>query len=404
MWYNDLRREEFYSAHKSSNDQANKLHNEFLKYINENRQWRTEITQAIREHYSSDANYDSNVFSPRAISTFGLQDSLADFTRYILYSLRFRTIDDRHERIADAERQTFEWIFSESNPEGTSWTNFTQWLQSPSNLYWITGKAGSGKSTLMKLLRDDQRTKYLLSSSTNLPIVEAGFFFWNSGSEMQMSQEGLLRTLLCQILEQCKDLTPIAFPDLWESFSLLSIVPAGDWSWTELYRAFRRLTERVCSSKLLFLLIDGLDEYNGNHSDIISLLKELATQSSNIKICVASRPWVIFEDAFQRTPSLLMQELTFPDIVLYTSTKLEDNLGFSELKKDEPEYSEQLVMEIAEKASGVFLWVVLVVRSLLIGLTNGDRISDLQVSSIHTNRRETQSLQQNIYVCPVYLL
>lgn len=231
----------------------------------------------------------------------------------------------------------------------------------------------------MKFLQDDHRTMKLLSSAVEVPIVEAGFFFWNSGSEMQMSQEGLLRTLLLQILQQCSDYAPVAFPDRWETFSILGFFPSGQWTWTELRRAFRRLTEHTSSSRLIFLLIDGLDEYIGDHADLISFFEELSSSPAlNVKMCVSSRPWVIFEDAFGRNPSLLMQELTFPDIHLYASTKFEENLGFKELQKEEPRYSKQLVQEVAEKASGVFLWVVLVVKSLLLGLTNGDRVIDLQ--------------------------
>ncbi len=34
------------------------------------------------------------------------------------------------------------------------------------------------------------------------------FFFWNSGSMMQRSSIGLLRSLLYQIFEQCPELVP----------------------------------------------------------------------------------------------------------------------------------------------------------------------------------------------------
>ncbi|RDL35942.1 uncharacterized protein BP5553_06554 [Venustampulla echinocandica] len=44
----------------------------------------------------------------------------------------------------------------------------------------------------------------------------------------------------------------------------------------------------------------------------------------------------------------------------------------------EPERAPLLVEEIVEKSAGVFLWVTLVVKSLLEGLQNSDRISDLQ--------------------------
>lgn len=44
----------------------------------------------------------------------------------------------------------------------------------------------------------------------------------------------------------------------------------------------------------------------------------------------------------------------------------------------DPEHGQRIVNHVTTKASGVFLWVVLVVRSLLDGLTNGDRLEDLQ--------------------------
>jgi ABC-type polar amino acid transport system ATPase subunit len=36
---------------------------------------------------------------------------------------------------------------------------FVHWLASSDDIFWITGKAGCGKSTLMKLIDDDPRTK-----------------------------------------------------------------------------------------------------------------------------------------------------------------------------------------------------------------------------------------------------
>ena len=48
------------------------------------------------------------------------------------------------------------------------------------------------------------------------------------------------------------------------------------------------------------------------------------------------------------------------------------------LEKLEPESTVQLIADITAKASSVFLWVHLMVKSLLIGLSVGDRMTDLQ--------------------------
>jgi len=51
---------------------------------------------------------------------------------------------------------------------------------------------------------------------------------------------------------------------------------------------------------------------------------------------------------------------------------------FQNLARLKPLEAEQLVKEVTTKAAGVFLWVCLVVLSLLEGLRDGDGISDLQ--------------------------
>ena len=74
----------------------------------------------------------------------------------------------------------------------------------------------------------------------------------------------------------------------------------------------------------------------------------------------------------------MLQDLTFPDIIRFTTEKLHSNAGFGALEKRESKYASRLINDIAKKASGVFLWVALVVKSLLTGLSNCDRISDIQ--------------------------
>jgi len=60
------------------------------------------------------------------------------------------------------------------------------------------------------------------------------------------------------------------------------------------------------------------------------------------------------------------------------NSKFDDNTGFSELERRESTYAKALKEKIGKKAAGVFLWVHLVVNSLLAGLMNGDRVSDLE--------------------------
>lgn len=152
-----------------------------------------------------------------------------------------------------------------------------------------------------------------------------------------------------------------------------------DWSMAELLRAYKRLVLEVTKSRRMFILVDGLDEFNGNYSEQLSLVGFLQSLlGANVKICVSSRPWNIFEDAFKSRPSLKLEDLTYSDIQHYISTKLSDNLGFIALQQGEPDSASALIDNVSTKACGVFLWVILVVQSLLEGLTDGERLSDLQ--------------------------
>ncbi|EAQ84122.1 hypothetical protein CHGG_10526 [Chaetomium globosum CBS 148.51] len=57
--------------------------------------------------------------------------------------------------VAEAHQATLHWVFDKQ--ENQPWVDFPSWLRSSEQLYWITGKAGSGKSTLMKFLTQPVR-------------------------------------------------------------------------------------------------------------------------------------------------------------------------------------------------------------------------------------------------------
>jgi hypothetical protein len=126
------------------------------------------------------------------------------------------------------------------------------------------------------------------------------------------------------------------------------------------------------------MMIDGLDECAGDQSRLIDLILDVANSATNLKTCVASRPWTSFQDSFKDRPHLKLEDLTLEDINKYVTSEFEASEGFHEFRQREPEYAETLLREILNKAQGVFLWVHLVVRSLLSGLANGDRMRDLQ--------------------------
>jgi NACHT domain len=363
-----------FSTLEDISNKTKSLHQTVLEQINSNKRQQTELLHAFRElniEYQSSGEFRTSSVS---LSNATEVEWRRWLVKKFLSRLEYPSMNDRHEGIQSAHLETCEWIFrSELSGMGSS---FVEWLKHGSGIYWITGKPGSGKSTLMKFISDDKRTyEHLALWSPNQQLTTSRFFFWNSGSNMEMSQLGLLRSLLHEALLQLPELISSTFYKRW-NYYLSFGGDARPWTLVELLQSFRLLIKHA-QDKQFFFLIDGLDEFDGDHMELINLLKG-AVASTNVKICLSSRPWVVFEEAFKLQPSLRIQDLNYKDIKLFVTSKFADSDRMEEIEKHDPAYTRTLVHNITEKASGVFLWVRLVVQSLLIGVQNGDNASELQ--------------------------
>ncbi|KAF4545181.1 Small s protein [Lasiodiplodia theobromae] len=279
--------------------------------------------------------------------------------QHFLRSLYYPSMDTRRTTITAAHTHTFEWMFDSKSAD----SGFCNWLEHQSGVFWISGKAGSGKSTLMKFLYDHPNTKTALRTwAGDKAIVTPNFFFWKAGTDLQKSQEGLLRTLLWE----------------WSAYHKNGST-AYMWAYGELLEAFSHLAQqRRVAAKFCFF-VDGLDEYEGDCEQLVRLLADLANKSPDFKICVSSRPWNVFKNAFggEMFPKLHLEDLTRADIRAYVTDKLGENQLYRNLQVQQNSRN-HFVEEIVSRANGVFLWVHLVVHSLLDGLRNEDRLSDLE--------------------------
>ncbi|KAI1126769.1 hypothetical protein F5Y10DRAFT_206453 [Nemania abortiva] len=294
----------------------------------------------------------------------------------LLQSLHFDVMRSRHDGIGEAHADTFRWILEPDLKDRSQGTKFTRWLRSDRSLFWVRGKPGSGKSTLMKYLaRNPGVPEYLNAWSGDSRLIIGRYFFWNSGTTLQNSQEGLLRSLLFDILRACPELANTVEQTRRKHGP--PMYSLDDWSRQALLEAFEALTQTHIPIKIFFF-IDGLDEYKG---DIVELLKTIQHLRSlnNVKLCVSSRPWIEFVDAFGDDENLVikLEDLTRLDILRYVVDSLESNQRFQELARDQTAYN-KLADKVVSRAQGVFLWVKLVVRSLLQGATYADSLADMR--------------------------
>lgn len=129
------------------------------------------------------------------------------------------------------------------------------------------------------------------------------------------------------------------------------------------------------------LLIDGLDEFDEDrhedHRDLVHLLRE-ANNTTGVKICVSSRPWNIFRDAYSKNPMLQLENLTREDIKSFVQEQLQLSPGYSDFAATNPKAAFKLITDIVHKSQGVFLWVSVISDLLETALQEGTSISDLQ--------------------------
>ncbi|KAK8061162.1 hypothetical protein PG997_015383 [Apiospora hydei] len=274
----------------------------------------------------------------------------------ILDQLYFSAYPARHRKIEDAHANTFQWALEQQSGE----TRLREWLE-------------SGNVPL----RQQRHVELSWKMGWKKKLIMAKFYFWIAGSALQKSQEGLLRSLLFEILRECPELMPVvrsaisALPDRDQPDALQHI--------QNLLILYQRIVTQEIPLKFCFF-VDGLDEFQEqgrDHSDLIKILKQLEL-SSDVKMCVSSRPWTVFVDTFGSSPkwTLKLEDLTRDDIRRYVSDKINEHPQFNTLTRMNTEYR-QVVDAVVHRAQGVFLWVYLVVRKLLEGLTYHDSVSTL---------------------------
>ena len=290
-----------------------------------------------------------------------------DIRKQLLDSLFYPDHDLRREMVKPPYLHTFDWMFDEkaftaqSGRLSEPLSNFPKFLKGTSPLYWISGKAASRKSTLMAHITNKESTKALLEIwAAGNPLNVLSFFFWRPGSTLQKNVVGLLRSLLLQLLTQVPDLPQ----ELIVGFSLShTAVPA--WSEKRLREAFEKALRSTLASHHRFcVFIDGLDEFEGDVDELISLVVSLG-QHSHVKCCVSSRPEVQLVHHLSSCERLRLEDLNYKDIVEFVEGKLEPFEQRSKIKR-------WICEEIGSRAKGVFLWAALLTKSVVEGLHADD--------------------------------
>ncbi|KAF2195876.1 hypothetical protein K469DRAFT_616754, partial [Zopfia rhizophila CBS 207.26] len=288
----------------------------------------------------------------------------------LLDSLRFDQIYARQTTIKNAHAKTCKWLLK--NSRYLDWLDISK-LSEHHGFLWIKGKPGTGKSTLMKFALNSAR-------KTMKDSILLSFFFNARGEDIEKSTIGTYRSLLLQLLER--------LPALQSVFGSLGLSTSSfntDYQWnveslkTLVEQAIRALWEYsvVC-------FIDALDECEEEQiRDMIQFFEhigELAVSNGiRFQVCFSSRHYPHI--TIRKGLGLVLegQEGHSQDITNYVET---------ELKIGKCKTAQQIRAELQEKASGIFMWVVLVV-----GILN----KEYDRGQMHVLRRRLQEIPSDLH-------
>ncbi|KAJ4138498.1 hypothetical protein NW768_002333 [Fusarium equiseti] len=320
----------------------------------------------------------------------------------LMASLRYPEMNSRKNHVAERFPGTFQWIFTNeaswdensdsawtdiSNDESdiltesssNEWTKFTKWLGSESKMFWISEKPGSGKSTLMKLIATNSATReHMTPWRCDVRILS--HYLWKAGTPMERGMKGLLLSLTHQAL---LSKTSLAQRLLEEMPELRQRWSHDDWDLQQLERTLLWVLET--SAEAVLVMIDGLDEseeLSGHLSmpsrgtNIFQKLRQL----KDVKICVSSRAEYVFTHQFEGIQRIRIHELTKYDIRLFASSHLKSTYFTN---RDERDYVIRFIVLLAD---GVFLWVALVLGSIVRAFRIDNSVGNLVERITHMPR------------------
>ncbi|KAL2203362.1 hypothetical protein CC79DRAFT_1401596 [Sarocladium strictum] len=293
--------------------------------------------------------------------------------RTLIEALGFESIGQREQTVELAHGRTCEWLLD--TEEYLRWMDSDRTGSPEHRLLWIKGKAGTGKSTMMKFaIANASQSPAAVgtgSGNSNLtqrllailwrrearpePDLVLSHFFNARGNALERSTEGMYRTLLIQLLKALDGM-----PEVLSQLPRHYIPPPESrWPLPSLI-TFLKAAVRGLRGRPIVFFVDALDECKGEEVlDMVhvfeSLIKEAASCQQVLRVCFASRPYPHIQATSVIYLELSERDEHWADIEEYVDGRL--SIG----KGAKAHYFRQ---QILDKSGGVFLWVVLVVGKL----------------------------------------
>ncbi|CAH0055293.1 unnamed protein product [Clonostachys solani] len=234
-------------------------------------------------------------------------------------------------------------------------------------LLWLKGKPGSGKSTLMK--EASRRAKGVCHP----PPLIATFYFNARGSPLERSPMGLFRSLILQLFMQNDNFQEHVVTHYRNATN------RGSMKWnlevTDLQDLLISGIQEQQKQQRIMIFVDALDECDEESVRAITryfrtLADSVYAVGKSLNILLSSRHYPTITLA--RCPEIFVERGNSGDIARY----LDKNLSYGIARQEH--MLERLRSSLLQRSSGIFLWIVLVVRIVLKDLDDGKTAEEIE--------------------------
>jgi hypothetical protein len=249
-------------------------------------------------------------------------------------------------------RNSYRWILD--NDDFRQWHN-----NSESQLLWIKGDPGKGKTMLLCGLIDE------LGSATagHEHINHLAYFFCQAADSRLNSATTVLRGLVYLLVDQQRALLPY----VRKQYDHAGIQLFEDRnSWVALSEILTSILHEP-NLQTTYLIIDALDECETDRPKLLDFIVQNSSVSSRIRWIVSSRNWLDIEERLDlvEQKSRLSLELNEESISLAVKMYIEQKVCLlAEQKKYDKNTEDAVRNHLFSNASDTFLWVALVCERL----------------------------------------
>lgn len=211
--------------------------------------------------------------------------------RTLYDALKFASIGRREHMVGRADRSTCAWLLTTAEYQRWEASCDDTARNCADRLLWIKGKAGSGKSTLMRFAIKKIQNNTRPTNEAGKDDLVVSHFFNARGSELEKSTEGMYRTLLVELIQQFDHLED----DLIRQVGPWMPDDGARWPLPQLQDLLEASVHSLKGRQVIFF-VDALDECHDDRvHEMIAvferLIEEASSSQQRVRVCFASRPY-----------------------------------------------------------------------------------------------------------------